>query len=218
MGIVSNGILGSVSGKVGPVVLCTYRDQEVMKTKPKKSSKPAVQSQVDQRSRFKIVTEFLPTIANIVELGYQSKEKSTSAMNRAVRYHLDNAITGVSPDFSLNYSKVRLTSVKLNTVTNVSIVPSATRLVDLSWDVPEEADMVAGNMMGTDQAAVVAYSEAEGIFYTRMAVAKREDGQCQITYPKLFLGGNVHAWLVFISADHKRAFRDVYLGSFKLIA
>ncbi len=217
MGIIKNGILGSISGSVGPVVLCTYRTQEVVKSKPKKSSKPAVQSQIDQRSRFKLVTEFLSPISDVIDLGFRSSDKITTPMNRAVRYVLDNAVTGASPDFSLDYSKIKLTSAKNAMTFDTEVVVSAGRKLELTWPASDEHVPAIKALRDTDNAVVIFYGENSGRYMDVSGVQRGTEMQT-VSFPRLFGTDTVHGWMHFISEDQKTVFQGVYLGEFKLIA
>ena len=75
MGLNSFGTLGSVSGSVGPVVFCTLNDQDVVKGQPKKSNKPPVQAQIDQRDRFKLVTTLLCSSTSLIWVSSLVKRK-----------------------------------------------------------------------------------------------------------------------------------------------
>lgn len=49
-----NGLLKGVSGSVGPVVVARGQgDEDIVRIKPSKSTKPKKQSQLDQQSIFK---------------------------------------------------------------------------------------------------------------------------------------------------------------------
>lgn len=217
MGIVRNGILGSISGSVGPVVLCTYRTQEVVKAKPKKSSKPAVQSQIDQRSRFKLVTGFLSYIADVINIGYRSSDQITTPMNRAVRYVLDNAITGESPDFKLDYSKIKLSNAKGAITFDAQVVATAGRTLELTWGASEEKDPKLKALRDTDTAVIVFYGENTDM-YMDVSGAPRGAEKFDFKFNSRFGTDTVHGWMHFLSADKKTVFRGVYLGEFKLIA
>lgn len=217
MGIIRNGILGSISGSVGPVVLCTYRTQEVVKSKPKKSSKPAVQSQVDQRSKFRLATEFLSYFSDVINYGYRSAAQITTPMNRAVTYLLDNAITGVSPNFKLDYSKIKLTSVKTAITFETQVVVAAGRKLSLTWGASEELDANLKALRDTDTAVIVFYGENTDM-YLDVSGTPRGDGKADFKFPSMFGTDTVHGWMHFLSKDKKTVFRGAYLGEFKLIA
>ncbi|WP_442591913.1 DUF6266 family protein [Pedobacter sp. AW31-3R] len=218
MGTVRNGILGSVSGSVGPVVLCTFRDKEVVKSKPKKSSKPAAQSQIDQRSKFKMVTELMSALAATIEVGYQSSSNASSPMNRAVRYHLDNAVTGVSPNFSMDFAKMRLTSVNAASIFDTEVVAVAGRILKMTWGVSEEADETLRALRDTDYAMIMFYGENTKIFMNRNRLAVRGAGEHTVKFHPMFVGDKIHGWMFFLSKDGKTVFRDTYLGEYTLIA
>lgn len=218
MGIIKDGILGSVSGSVGPVVLCTYRTQEVVKTKPKKSSKPPVQSQIDQRSKFKLVTEFLSSIPEVINSGDKSGKKTSSPMNRAVQYLLDNAITGVSPDFTLDYSKVKLSGSNLATIMDTEVVSVASRSLVLTWGSSEDLDPAVKALRDTDQAMIVFFGDTTRMFYDASGIVTRGEGGYTVKFHPTLLKDTIHGWMFFLSADKKTVFKSTYLGEFKLIA
>lgn len=66
-----------------------------MKSLPKKTSKPPVRSQIDQRNKFGLITSFLGAISEVVSKGYQSGNKLSGPMNEAVKFNLKEAISGL---------------------------------------------------------------------------------------------------------------------------
>ena len=60
------GILGSFSGTVGPVVGATYRGQDVLRSRPRKSTKPATDLQMMQRRKFGKAVQFITPAKMII--------------------------------------------------------------------------------------------------------------------------------------------------------
>ena len=108
MGLFEKGILGGFRGLVGTVVGSTWRTLDVMKSRPKKSSKVPVQAQIDQRFIFSMVVAFLAKIDEVIAIGYRATTGIKTAMNAAVGDNIANAVTGISPNFSIDYSEVSL--------------------------------------------------------------------------------------------------------------
>jgi len=215
MGLITKGILGSISGTVGPVVLCTVNSQEVIKSKPKKSTKAPVQSQLDQRSKFAMITEFISYMKNIIVLGYQiHKNKKASPTNIAVKYHLENAITGVSPDFKIDFTKVVISVGKLAT-SFAAGVPAEGRKFNLTWDdYHDNEDKVLRN---TDYLVVLFYDEITKLFLTYRKMAVRGDLALEIPISHRFIVNPIHCWTFFVSADGLTTSKSEYLGEFKML-
>jgi len=59
MAEIKRGILGGVSGKVGTVVGANWRGKNIIRAIPRKSGKKPSPLQVEQRSKFKLMSNFL---------------------------------------------------------------------------------------------------------------------------------------------------------------
>lgn len=106
MATYKKGILGVFTGKVGTVIGSNWRGIDYMRSLPKKSKKVATQPQLDQRFKFGLINSFFKSISTLIEIGYQSATGNKTPMNVAVSYHLMEAVTGVSPAFEIDFTKV----------------------------------------------------------------------------------------------------------------
>ena len=66
MGTYNKGILGPFRGIVGPVVGSTFRGKDVMRSRPRKSNRAATALQLQQRAKFRRVTQFLTPVRVLV--------------------------------------------------------------------------------------------------------------------------------------------------------
>ena len=108
MGTFKQGILGSFSGKVGTVIGSTWRGLWVMRgliTKKKGKSDPA---QLEQQAKFSLMIKFLRPLGSLVSQTYDTSPAEMTGINKAFSDNLKNAITGVYPAFTVDYSKVVL--------------------------------------------------------------------------------------------------------------
>jgi len=212
MGVIQKGILGSISGKVGPAVFCTLKTQDVVRSLPKKSSKPPVQSQLDQRQKFASVTRFLAEINDIINLGYTANKATISSMNAAVKYHLENAIKGDSPNFALDYEKVVISNGKLLRAENTLAVQAAGPLLQVSWDPADDFDPAEKLARDSDKVMVLVYNAAKDRFLVLNGSAVRGDAAVDVQMPRSFIGDTLYSWMFFVTGDGRKTSPSEFLG------
>ena len=217
MGLNSFGTLGSVSGSVGPVVFCTLNDQDVVKGQPKKSNKPPVQAQIDQRERFKLVTTLLGLFKYFIDLGFKSGKKKASGMNAAVKYHLENAVTGLSPDFAFDFSEMVLSNGNLHPAESFTATAVAGFEVECKWDAYETHLSDEIKVRNTDLLVVLFYDPIRQRIIQGGAGIKRSDLATTLTIPRSFGTNLLHGWMFLISADLKKSSKSEYLGTLTAI-
>jgi hypothetical protein len=122
---------------------------------------------------------------------------------------LGNAITGVAPDFTVDYanalvSKGSLTGV-LNPVTDLATAGE----VSFGWD-----NNTAGNKAkATDKAMLLAYNPSKKESASLLEGADRSTGSDVLTIPETYSGDTIYMFMAFISADSKTVSNSVYIGS-----
>jgi len=213
MAKITKGILGGVSGLVGTVVGATFRTLDIIRSRPKKSGKTPVQSQIDQRSKFALITALMSRIKLFVDEGFKPKSKYLSPVNTAVQYNLNNAITGVSPDFRIDFAKLLISNGNLASVVDYDLVAAAEGNVTVTWNTDDRD-------FGPDEKAIRAKDSARLVLYNEDADAfmltgyiMRSVGRIETRAPRASAGNVVHAFLFFVAEDHKSASTSEYLGS-----
>ena len=210
MGIVRGGILGGFRKKVGNISGAFWRNLNVIKALPRPSNKPATQTQIDQRTKFGLVTGFLSYMGDLIESFNQKGSGSTSSMNEAVAYHLKYAVTGVSPNFELDYTKLKFSSGKLNNPAVLSAIPEPGAKVKFSWT---EDGINSKYKDATDMINVLVYSPLKERFVTLMNAAPRSTLTFNLQLPPDMVGAEVYCYFCFTSVMHKdRHSKSVYVG------
>lgn len=199
MGIIENGILGGFRKKVGNISGAFWRDLNVIKSLPRKSNRPPTQKQLEQRLKFALVTGFLSSMSELIETGYRAAG-SNSPMNEAVAYHLKNAVIGVAPNYTLDYTKLRFSTGKLSLPSTFSVDTTAPAKVDFNWSLDGTDHKYKD---GTDVINVVAYNPTKSQFVTLMAAAPRSAGTYALPLPLEFVGDSVHCLFSFSSTKKK---------------
>jgi hypothetical protein len=209
------GILGPFSGLVGTVVGATFRGEDVMRSKPKKSSKVPGQGQLDQRMIFALIIGFLKPLAVLIRYAFKSKKKTLSEMNAAVQYNLINAVSGTSPLFTVNYPMVRLSNGILPGLADPKIVAVASGRVTITWNAINDESIDPDELAtrNTDTLRMVTYCPATKMYYTAGYNILRSAGTFNAKLPNADEGDLVHVWAIFISADNRNSSTSQYLGA-----
>lgn len=205
MGIIKGGILGGFSNKTGAVVGVRWRKRDVIKGLPRASKKPATLLQVEQRTKFGLVTGFLRYLKAWIEKAYKSGPGSSSPMNEAVAYHLKHAITGVSPNFSFDYSKLVFSSGRLINPDSYSLDTTVAGKLDFSWTY-DGVDIDEND--GTDVINVMVYNPLRNRFVRAMAAAPRSAKKFVLQCPPEFSGEEVYCYFSFTSIKFKNLHSD----------
>jgi hypothetical protein len=209
------GVLGPFNGLVGTVVGAVVNDTPTMRIRPKKSKKEPGQSQLDQRFIFALMMTLLKKAGEFIKLGIVPIGKKLSPMNTAMRINLDRAITGVSPDFKIDYSKIVLSTMKdLDFVKYGPLVAVAGGRITVAWDTNYGEYLSAQEKLirDTDTARIFFYSETTDSSLKAGYTAARSTGSVSIRVP-FDEGDKVHVWCFFVSKDEQVHSASKYLGS-----
>jgi hypothetical protein len=101
------GILGGFSGKVGDVVGSTWKGKQVIRKLPAPGKTGPSPAQLKQQARFGKLVGFLRPVTPLLNQAFEKSNLNMSAFNKALSNN-QNAITGVYPDFKIDYTKVIL--------------------------------------------------------------------------------------------------------------
>jgi hypothetical protein len=198
MGIIRNGILGGFRKKVGAITGAFWKDLNVIKALPRKSNKPPTEKQTGHRTKFGLVTGFLSTLSELIDIAYKSSG-SKSPMNEAVAYHMKNAVTGVAPNYTLDYTKLMFSSGKLAIPSTFSVDTITAGKVDFNWSL--EADSKYRD--ATDTINVLAYNPTKDQSVLLTAAAPRSAKTFSLQMPLDFVGDSVHCFFSFTSVKKK---------------
>ncbi len=221
MATVKSGKVGRFNGKIGDVVIYKREGKLLGRDVPSKSSKAPTLAQLTQQVKFSLVNSFAGNISDILTIGYQhSRANGMTAMNAAVSYHLNNAVTGVYPDFQLDYSKVRVSDAKgkgeIDGGYASSLLPAADAKVTVSWIVQDPAGIPA--TAPADLVYLVFYNITKERFVTFQKKAARSLLTTTAQIPRSFIGDSFHGYLFFVSEDGKSVSDSEDLGPFTVIA
>ena len=206
------GILGPFNGKIGPVVGSSWKGIDIMKSKSKRSGKPPTQAQLVQQSRFSLGAGFINGISSLLKNSFKAVSGAMSEVNSALKYHLENAITGTYPAFTLDYVQVLVSKGQLLNVVNPLTAAIAGGNVQFNWTDNSGIAMADA----TDRCVLVAYCPALKKFVFNSAGPGRNAGTASLD-ASAFNGQTVHTWIGFMSADGREAATSIYTGQVVIV-
>lgn len=204
MGIIRKGILGGFQNKVGTVVGSSHKGKDIIKSLPRISGKPATLLQRNQRTKFGMATAFLSRISEFVDDRYK-KKGSSSSMNQAVSYLLKNAMTGIGPNFTIDYTKLQFSSGKLYNPDTYSVDVTAPGKVDFNWSLD---GLNSKYHDATDVINVLVYNPTKDRFVSLMAAAPRSAKKFVLQMPLDFVGDEVYCYFSFSSTKKSNLHSD----------
>jgi len=208
MGKIGQGILGGLSGKVGNVIGGSWKGIDYIRIKPTSVANPRTEGQVNQRNKFTATLEFLQPNKDFVNVGYKSFAIKKTAFNAAMSYVLNNAIIGISPDFSVDYSSALLSKGILSKALNPTADLTTAGQVSFSWD----DNSTENNAKRTDKAMLLVYNPMKNESTYQLAGADRETGTDVLIIPNTYAGDTVELFMAFVSLDGKVS-NSSYIGS-----
>jgi hypothetical protein len=131
----------------------------------------------------------------------------------ATSYHILEAVTGIFPDFSINYLKVLVTKGELLGLQEPIATPQTGAQIAFAW----EDNSGQGLAKSDDQLLVVVYNEARGLYETREQAEDRSTGAYTLQLPDNWTTDTVQCWVAFTSAEGKKCSTSVYMEGIVLI-
>ncbi|MAL58605.1 DUF6266 family protein [Tenacibaculum adriaticum] len=209
MGKIPQGILGSLSGKVGSIIGGSWKGIDYIRIKPASVANPRTEGQVNQRNKFTITLEYLQATSDFIKVGYKAFAVKKTEFNAAMSYVLNNAVGGIAPNFTIDYSLALLSRGSLSSVLNGSTDLATPGQVTFDWD----DNSAEGNANATDKAMVLVYNPSKKESVSILDGADRTVGSQVITIPNTYAGDTVELFMAFVSADGTQVSNSVYLGS-----
>ena len=209
MGKIAQGILGGLSGKVGNVIGGSWKGIDYIRIKPSSVANPRTVGQVNQRNKFTVTLEFIQAVKPFIQKGYKFLAVKKTAFNAAMSYVLNNAITGVEPNFNVDYANALVSRGGLSAALNPSTDLATAGEVTFNWD----DNSAEGNANATDKAMLLVYNPSKKESIALTDGADRTVGSQIVSIPTTYAGDTVELFMAFITADGSQVSNSIYLGS-----
>ena len=210
------GPFGPFTGKIGTVVGTKWKKLNVARGVPSKSGKPPVLAQLEQRAKFALITQFLSNHGDLINLGFQRPSGNVTPMNVAVKYHLQNAVTGIYPDYTIDYKRVLFSkgTGSIQNGYNLKMVQEADRVIQITWEIES---FESKNTLPTDSIYIILYAPEINQFAAVFGGSPRSSLKRKMNVSRSFEGLKAHSWILFVSADQKQVSATQYMGEMTII-
>lgn len=207
------GTSGGFQGKNGANVGRWLDGQNIVGPLPHPSQNPPTTGQINQRAKFALVTGWLRLVKGIIRTGYNVRRKKVTAWSTAVQYNLDNAVTGVAPNYEMNYPYVKFCKGELTVPMEATVTSLADAELKFDWSPEFNVDFGAD----TDKATMVVYNPDKGLFTLRIGAATRIAGTYTLHLPASFSGDEVQCYMSFLSADGEVSSDSVFVAAILVV-
>ena len=212
MGTINKGILGGFSGKVGTVVGGNWKGIDYMRSRSGKRLNNPSAAQQEQQARFGMMIKFLRTFGSLLSITFHDFANGVTGPNAALSYNLRNAITGVFPALSIDYSMVLLGRGNLQNAAAPAAAAGTAGKVNFSWT----DNSGAGTAQSTDMAVLIAYCPATGQSVYQTNAASRAAASAVLDVTGLS-GKTVQTWISFISENGRDVADTVFTGQVAVV-
>jgi hypothetical protein len=213
MGFLKGGPFYHLVGRTGNNVGRVVKGKNVFAMRPAKSSVDPTQLQIDQRFKFGLIATWLRRLAGVIDVGFKDYDAEMSPRNAAISYNLLNAVTGVSPNYTIDYEKVVYSRGLLDLPNDPLVAVAAGAKINYTWAAP----VGDTNALGTDKVTFMVYNAVRDKFVTLKGIALRSALAYSLQLPLDFSGEDVEIYLSFVSADGKLVSDSLYMGNLTVL-
>nr|WP_121269142.1 DUF6266 family protein [Pedobacter schmidteae] len=209
MAKLKQGILGAISGTLGPIVGGMWKGIPYLRRRPKKgkTKKPRTAAQIANQEKFKFANNWLIPFQPFVAIGFHNQANGKTAIAAAFSANYLQVISGVHPNFVVDYPKVTISKGKLPPLENPVVQLTAPGVMKITWQ-PNSTTKTSYN----DQLMLVLYSPELQIADGFIGSASRADAQYTFTFNPQLVGMVLEVYLTVVSLDRKRVANSQYMG------
>lgn len=206
MAELKKGILGGFSGTVGTVVGANWRGKDIIRSRPKASSKMPTLAQMAQREKFKMISHFIQPIRSLHSRYFGEKTGTKSKVNLALSYFLTETIVENDGIFTIDYLKVLISKGELTGFTNLTLTRNLTQ-IDIEW----ADNSNQGTAKAEDKVSIAIYCETYKEWRVWEDVAIRSDSSISIQLPTHWDNEVIYCYAFLYQLLHKRVSTSVLI-------
>jgi hypothetical protein len=201
------------SGRTGNLVHATWNGKPYVRMRPhwKGRYKPTP-AQILNQKKFKFAMLLMREFRDLLKLTVEF-EIGQSASSSAMKVFLNEAITGVHPELSVDYPKLIVAKGSLPSATSALTASVDPAMLKFSWT--DETDRIH-QLHFTNHVMMVAYNEKYSEIWYELNGPRRMNLQAEMKVPEAWRGDELHTWISFRSTDFKLKANSVYTGLVRL--
>ena len=156
--------------------------------------------------KFALIIRFVQPLSALLEVSFVDYAIRKTGINSAFSYIYENAVTGIYPDYTIDYAKALVSRGILPNVLGPAVVSGAGSILTWSW-----SDGGSSGTSTTDQVILAAYCPE-----MRMAIFTTSGGDRSALTASLnagtFAGKVVETYIGAISADGRNVATSIFTG------
>lgn len=221
MAIVKNGVNGNVSGKVGNVVFCKWKDINYVRSMPriKKDRKPSADQQ-SSRNKFKLIQRILSSFVSVLRIGFKSVNRGRSAYSNAMSYNLNEAVLKTEDGFMVDWDRFRFSKGFPNPIISwqMEVIPEK-NILRVVWEFDQALEVKYD--LRLFRCYLVFYPDDYDLFYIVRNSYHRclNDYEQELELSSLEKEVDYHVHIAFVAHDGSDQVTDSkYLGKYRFAA
>jgi hypothetical protein len=214
MAIVQNPITGRSKGKFASAVFSKQFGKNTMRSKPIEVRNPKTQLQREQRAKFSLMVELARKFLDFIRLGFKQAAVGMSQFNAFMQSNILDVITGVYPNYAIDYTKLVVTKGTLTGADDATANAVAGHKVTITWT----DNTGTGDALATDKAMLLILNKDSKKVVQDVTTKTRLNATADLTVPASWVGHEVHAYISFINEAGNRTADSVYIGSVMILA
>src|SRR5690554_4694148 len=102
MAILTEGVSGPVTGRVGNLIFYQVKGQNRVRSLPRLTKRKPTPEQAAQRAKFKLMQDWLKPLKGLIRIGFGRYAPPKTGHNVAMSYNMKHAIVEDDGGFSIN--------------------------------------------------------------------------------------------------------------------
>jgi hypothetical protein len=207
MASLTYGSLGPVNGKVGNLIVSTWKGKPYVKSLPAERKSPPTEKELNNRKKWAMAQAWLRPVTKFVREGFKGYTSTVEGFLAAKSYLLKNAFEGMAPDLTINPALVKVSSGELPLPENIQATLQGNDTVQFTWGTE---DIARTNRY--DQVMLLAY-DIENRFSIKTLTGQLRYTGVDTLQLSVVRGHVYHLYVAFVAADRSMQSDSIYLGA-----
>ncbi len=211
MAKMKKGILGAISGKIGPVIGGIWKGIPYLRQVPKKKTKNTRNpAQIESRQKLRFMNELLVPFHPYVSIGFMHHAEHRTEISAAFSENYHKAVVGSHPNYTVVYHEFVISKGNLPMIEDVTMELQAPDVLKLNW-----SKNGIKNTSFDDQVMLVIYCPELHRTDGFSGGVKRTEEQCTFKFNPNMAGKRLEVYVSISSLNRKKIANSRYLGSIR---
>ena len=210
MAILKQGLFGPVTGKIGNLVTATWKGINYVRQAPHKSKKPPTAAQIATRERFRFINKLNKPLNPFFKAGFHELAIHKSEINVAFSRASKNVVSGIYPNFQVDYSEITISAGRLAQLDEVEMLQTHSQILDIAWT----SEYWRNHGAYDDQVMVAILCPEIDVADGFIGATDRSDQKCTIKFSSKFIGKEIAVYIGLYSLNRRLASDSQFLGKF----